>query len=168
MRIGVIGAGQLGRMLALAGYPLGLRFVFLDTSAGRSGAQVAPHRHRRVRRPRALAQLPPKSTSSPTSRERAGRGARDRCDGTRAFLAAGRALACRRTGSHEKTLFRSLEIPTPPFVRVDSEADAMRPPSAIGTPGVLKTRRLGYDGRGQRRASPGRSPRPGARSAACR
>ena len=33
MKIGIIGAGQLGRMLALAGYPLGLRFVFLDQSA---------------------------------------------------------------------------------------------------------------------------------------
>jgi 5-(carboxyamino)imidazole ribonucleotide synthase len=40
MRIGVIGAGQLGRMLALAGYPLGLRFVFLDQSADAPGAQV--------------------------------------------------------------------------------------------------------------------------------
>ena len=40
MRIGIIGAGQLGRMLALAGYPLGLRFVFLDQSADAPGAQV--------------------------------------------------------------------------------------------------------------------------------
>ena len=40
MRIGVIGAGQLGRMLALAGYPLGLRFVFLDQSTDAPGAQV--------------------------------------------------------------------------------------------------------------------------------
>lgn len=32
MKIGIIGAGQLGRMLALAGYPLGLRFVFVDQS----------------------------------------------------------------------------------------------------------------------------------------
>src|SRR5688572_32725579 len=40
MKIGIIGAGQLGRMLALAGYPLGLRFVFLDQSADAPGAQV--------------------------------------------------------------------------------------------------------------------------------
>jgi len=40
MKIGIIGAGQLGRMLALAGYPLGLRFVFLDHSTDAPGAQV--------------------------------------------------------------------------------------------------------------------------------
>ena len=33
MKIGIIGAGQLGRMLALAGYPLGLRFMFVDRSS---------------------------------------------------------------------------------------------------------------------------------------
>ena len=42
MRIGVIGAGQLGRMLALAGYPLSLQFRFLDASADSPGGQVAP------------------------------------------------------------------------------------------------------------------------------
>ncbi len=41
-RVGIVGAGQLGRMLALAGYPLGLRCVFLDRSADAPGAQVAP------------------------------------------------------------------------------------------------------------------------------
>ncbi|MDD1682302.1 MAG: hypothetical protein LUO98_00580, partial [Methanoregula sp.] len=42
MKIGVIGAGQLGRMLALAGYPLALQFRFLDSSPDSPGAQVAP------------------------------------------------------------------------------------------------------------------------------
>ena len=40
MKIGIIGAGQLGRMLALAGYPLGSRFRFLDRSPDAPGAQV--------------------------------------------------------------------------------------------------------------------------------
>ena len=53
MTVGIVGAGQLGRMLALAGYPLGLDFLFLDRSArcarrpGRAAAQ------RRVHRPQA-------------------------------------------------------------------------------------------------------------------
>ena len=42
MKIGVIGAGQLGRMLALAGYPLDLQFLFLDTSADSPGGKVGP------------------------------------------------------------------------------------------------------------------------------
>src|SRR5690242_9303970 len=39
-KIGVLGGGQLGRMLALAGYPLGLRFRFLDTSADAPAGQL--------------------------------------------------------------------------------------------------------------------------------
>ena len=42
MRIGIIGAGQLGQMLALAGYPLAQRFLFLDSSADSPGGQVGP------------------------------------------------------------------------------------------------------------------------------
>ncbi len=42
MTIGVLGGGQLGRMLALAGYPLGLDFLFLDKEAGTPAQQVSP------------------------------------------------------------------------------------------------------------------------------
>src|ERR1700731_2390913 len=41
MKVGVLGAGQLGRMLALAGYPLGLHFRFLDPVPGAPAGQVA-------------------------------------------------------------------------------------------------------------------------------
>jgi hypothetical protein len=66
VNIGIIGAGQLGRMLALAGYPLGLRFVFLDHSADAPGGQVGqiicgefsdPQRLGRARRARRRAHL---------------------------------------------------------------------------------------------------------------
>ncbi|MBM4232184.1 MAG: hypothetical protein FJ184_15910, partial [Gammaproteobacteria bacterium] len=40
--IGIVGGGQLGRMMALAGYPLGLNFLFLDRSADTPAAQIAP------------------------------------------------------------------------------------------------------------------------------
>ena len=40
-RVGIVGAGQLGRMLALAGYPLGIDCTLLDTSPDAPGAQVA-------------------------------------------------------------------------------------------------------------------------------
>jgi 5-(carboxyamino)imidazole ribonucleotide synthase len=42
MTIGIVGAGQLGRMMALAGYPLGFDFLFLDKAADTPGGQVAP------------------------------------------------------------------------------------------------------------------------------
>ena len=43
MTIGIVGAGQLGRMLALSGIPLGEQFLFLDPSEGAPGGQVAKH-----------------------------------------------------------------------------------------------------------------------------
>ena len=42
MTVGIVGAGQLGRMLALAGYPLGLNFLFLDPAQDAPAGQVAP------------------------------------------------------------------------------------------------------------------------------
>ena len=41
--IGILGAGQLGRMLALAGYPLGLRFRFLDPASDSPAGLLADH-----------------------------------------------------------------------------------------------------------------------------
>jgi 5-(carboxyamino)imidazole ribonucleotide synthase len=42
MTIGIVGAGQLGRMMALAGYPLGFDFLFLDRDVQTPGGQVGP------------------------------------------------------------------------------------------------------------------------------
>src|SRR5215831_8517216 len=42
MTVGIVGAGQLGQMLALAGYPLGLDFLFLDPAVDAPAARVAP------------------------------------------------------------------------------------------------------------------------------
>ena len=124
MRIGIIGAGQLGRMLALAGYPLGLRFVFLDQSADAPGAQVGTHRHRRIRRPQQARGAGARSRRGHVRRrERAGRGGRRRSPQRNRFLPPVAALGASQDRLHEKTLFRQLKIPTPPFAPVDSLAD---------------------------------------------
>ncbi|NNC25242.1 ATP-grasp domain-containing protein, partial [Salinisphaera sp. USBA-960] len=49
----------------------------------------------------------------------------------------------------EKTLFRELDIPVPDFAPIDSRAGLDAALQSIGTPCILKTRRLGYDGKGQ-------------------
>ena len=67
----------------------------------------------------------------------------------RCFLPPVQALGASQDRLHEKTLFRQLKIPTPPFMAVDSLDDLRAAAAQIGLPGVLKTRRLGYDGRGQ-------------------
>lgn len=74
---------------------------------------------------------------------------------------AGNALGLARDRLYEKVLFQELDIPTVPFAEVDSPGDLERAVASFGFPAVLKTRTLGYDGKGQREL---REPRdlPGA------
>jgi 5-(carboxyamino)imidazole ribonucleotide synthase len=65
------------------------------------------------------------------------------------FLPPVAALAGSQDRLSEKQLFKRLRIPTPAFAAIDSRGDLERAVAGIGLPGVLKTRRLGYDGRGQ-------------------
>src|SRR5678816_598837 len=149
MRIGVIGAGQLGRMLALAGYPLGLRFVFLDQSADAPGAQVGRIVTGAFDDRAKLAELAREVDVITFDVENVPVDAVAEIAATKPFLPPVSALGASQDRLNEKTLFRQLKIPTPTFAPVDSLADLEAAIAKIGTPGVLKTRRLGYDGRGQ-------------------
>jgi len=149
MKIGIIGAGQLGRMLALAGYPLGLRFVFLDQSAEAPGAQVGriiTGRFDDIERLEALAREVDIVTFDV---ENVPVAAVEAIAAKRPFLPPIEALGISQDRLTEKRLFRSLRIPTPDFEPVDSLVDLERAVARLGVPGMLKTRRLGYDGRGQ-------------------
>ena len=149
MRIGVIGAGQLGRMLALAGYPLGLRFVFLDQSQDAPGAQVGRIITGAFDDRSKLAELAREVDLITFDVENVPVEAVAQIAATKPFLPPVTALGASQDRLTEKTLFRQLKIPTPAFAPVDSLADLEAAVAKIGTPGVLKTRRLGYDGRGQ-------------------
>ena len=149
MRIGVIGAGQLGRMLALAGYPLGLRFVFLDQSADAPGAQVGRIIRGAFDDVARLQELAADVDVMTFDVENVPVEAVAAIAAQKPFFPPVNALGASQDRLHEKTLFRELRIPTPEFAPVDS-LEALRAAVArIGLPGVLKTRRLGYDGRGQ-------------------
>ncbi|MGH8176048.1 MAG: 5-(carboxyamino)imidazole ribonucleotide synthase [Steroidobacter sp.] len=149
MRIGIIGAGQLGRMLALAGYPLGLRFVFLDQSGDAPGAQVGRIITGAFDDRKQLAELARDVDVVTFEFENVPVDAVESIAGLKPFLRPISALGASQDRLHEKTLFRELKIPTPPFAPVDSLADLQAAVKKIRLPGVLKTRRLGYDGRGQ-------------------
>lgn len=149
MIAGVLGAGQLGRMLALAGYPLGLRFRFLDPAPGAPAGQLAEQIAADYADHQALESF-----------------ARDLDVVTYEFenvpVVAARALA-RRVPVYpppealevaqdrvvEKSFFQSLDIPTPAFVPVETRDSLANAVAEIGLPAVLKTRRFGYDGKGQ-------------------
>jgi len=149
MKIGIIGAGQLGRMLALAGYPLGLRFVFLDQSADAPGAQVGRIISGAFDDPVKLAELAREVDLITFDVENVPVDAVRAITATKPFLPPPAALGASQDRLTEKTLFRSLKIPTADFAAVDSLEDLQTAARRIGIPGVLKTRRLGYDGRGQ-------------------
>jgi 5-(carboxyamino)imidazole ribonucleotide synthase len=149
MKIGIIGAGQLGRMLALSGYPLGLRFVFLDQSTDAPGAQVGKIIPGAFDDPKGLKALAAETDVITFDVENVPvEAVRDIAE-SKPFWPPVDALGTSQDRLYEKTLFRKLGIPTAPFAPVDSFADLQAAAQKIGIPGVLKTRRLGYDGRGQ-------------------
>ena len=150
MKIGIIGAGQLGRMLALAGYPLALQFRFLDSSADSPGAQVAPIVTGAFDDPDSLRRLAHEVDLVTYEFENVPVSALEAVAKSRPCYPPADALRVSQDRLLEKEMFGRLGIPTPPFRAVDSLADLRTAVAAIGLPSVLKTRRLGYDGRGQR------------------
>jgi 5-(carboxyamino)imidazole ribonucleotide synthase len=151
MTVGIVGAGQLGRMLALAGYPLGLDFLFLDRSAAVPAAAMAPllageftNRAllRRLARRCEVLSFDWENVSVPALRA-ATRGLPTRISPPL------RALATGQDRLAEKRLFERLRIPTTRYAAIGSRAALERACAHVGMPGVLKTRRLGYDGKGQ-------------------
>lgn len=149
MNIGIIGAGQLGRMLALAGYPLGLRFTFLDASRDAPGAQVGQLIRGKFDDAAALQKLAAAVDVMTFDVENVPVSAVTPIAADTPFYPPVSALGGSQDRLDEKQLFRRLRIPTAPFAAVDCLADLQAAVRRIGLPGILKTRRLGYDGRGQ-------------------
>jgi 5-(carboxyamino)imidazole ribonucleotide synthase len=149
MIVGVLGGGQLGRMLALAGYPLGLRFRFLEPAPEAPVGMLAEVRHGAYDDPavradfaRGLDVITYEFESIPVA------AVQDLARQVPVYPPPA-ALEAAQDRLHEKTLFQELGIPTPPFVPVQSRAELADGVAQVGLPAVLKTRRFGYDGKGQ-------------------
>jgi 5-(carboxyamino)imidazole ribonucleotide synthase len=149
-RVGILGAGQLARMLALAGYPLGIQCILLDDSPQSSGAQVAPLVPGAFDQLEDLERLRDLVDVMTFDIENIPASLLHSLGGRVPIFPPPRAIATAQDRVEEKTLFQSLGIPTTGFVRIDSATDLAAAPAALGWPIVLKARRLGYDGRGQR------------------
>jgi 5-(carboxyamino)imidazole ribonucleotide synthase len=148
--IGIVGGGQLGRMLALAGYPLGLDFLVLDGSRNAPAAQLAPALVGSLDDAALLRQLAQRSDVLTFDWENVSVSAlRSASRGRSRVSPPLAALATAQDRLREKRLFTRLGIPTTRFAAVDSRAALARAVARIGLPGVLKTRRMGYDGKGQ-------------------
>jgi 5-(carboxyamino)imidazole ribonucleotide synthase len=147
--IGILGGGQLARMLVLAGAPLGQRFLVVDSAADACASQVAPLLRADWRDFDALADFAKRVDVATFDFENVpAETAQWLTEHTRVFPNP-RALALAQDRLAEKTLFREIGLDTPAFAAVDSREELARAIATIGLPAVLKTRRLGYDGKGQ-------------------
>lgn len=147
--VGVLGAGQLGRMLALAGYPLGMRFRFADESPAASAAMLAQFSLCRFDDVGSLENFThglhvvtyefenvPVSLAAALAREVA-------------VYPPPRALEVSQDRLIEKCFFNGMGIPTPAFLPVNSRDELADSVRQLSMPAVLKTRQMGYDGKGQ-------------------
>jgi 5-(carboxyamino)imidazole ribonucleotide synthase len=147
--VGVVGAGQLGRMLALAGYPLGIRCLFLDRSATAPAAQVAPIITGELEDAAKLADLAARSDVVTFDWENISGSALAPLEKLTRVRPPRAALELSQDRLSEKALFSRLRIPVAAHAAIDSKEELIRAARKLGLPGVLKTRRWGYDGKGQ-------------------
>ncbi|MCA9545421.1 MAG: ATP-grasp domain-containing protein, partial [Myxococcales bacterium] len=149
--VGVLGGGQLGRMLALAGPPLGLRVVGLDPNPQAPMAAVAPMVPATAfDDPQALDALAAQVDVVTWEFENVPVAAAERLARQVPVYPAPRALQIAQDRLPEKRFFRELGVPTAPFAPIGGPADFPAALATTGLPALLKTRRLGYDGKGQR------------------
>lgn len=149
LTIGVLGGGQLARMLALAGIPLGRRFVFLEPSADPPAGALGRVVRGRYDDPAALDEVAAAAGVVTFEFESVPARAVGRLASRVPVRPSPDALATAQDRLAEKRLFQELGICTPRFRAVspgDRLEDAL---AATGLPAVVKTRRFGYDGKGQ-------------------
>ncbi|OGT60467.1 MAG: 5-(carboxyamino)imidazole ribonucleotide synthase [Gammaproteobacteria bacterium RIFCSPHIGHO2_12_FULL_63_22] len=147
--VGILGGGQLARMLALSGAPLGLRFLVLDSTADACAAQFVPSLQADYRDQPALAEFASRIDVATFDFENVPAESAQWLAERIPVFPSPRALAIAQDRLAEKSLFRELGIGTPDFVDIDSRDSLLAAIEKIGMPAILKTRRLGYDGKGQ-------------------
>ena len=147
--VGILGAGQLGRMLALAGLPLGLHFRFMDPFAESPASRIAPFIPADFSDPVALRRFAEGLSVATYEFENVPVRAARQLEQFVPVHPAPIALDKSQDRLAEKTFFASLGVPTAEYAEVSTRAQLEAALSRIGLPAVLKTRRLGYDGKGQ-------------------
>lgn len=148
--IGILGGGQLGRMLALAAARLGLRCHIYSPDAESPAFDVAAANTVAAYDDWKALEAFARAVDVVTYEfENVDVTAAERLQGIVPVRPGSRALAIAQDRLHEKLFLRDLGIATAPFAVVDARASLEEAVAALGLPAVLKTRRLGYDGKGQ-------------------
>ena len=147
--VGILGGGQLARMLVLAGAPLGVRFLVVDGAEDACAGHVSPLLRADWRDFDTLEKFARQVDVATFDFENVpAETAQGLTQRTQVFPNP-RALETAQDRLAEKTLFRECGLDTPEFAPVDTRADLDAALREVAAPAILKTRRLGYDGKGQ-------------------
>ena len=148
--IGILGGGQLGRMLSVAAARLGfLSHIYepgTNPPAGQVAAQVTTARYDDIA---ALTRFAEGVDVITFEFENIPTAALDVLQALRPIRPGREALRVSQDRLTEKTFLRGLGLQTAPFAEIAGLDDLTSALDRIGTPAILKTRRLGYDGKGQ-------------------
>ncbi len=147
--IGILGSGQLGRMIALAAARLGIRAHIYCPDPGPAFDVCAQYTIAAYDDEKALAAFADSVAVVSYEFENVPAKTAAFLEARRPVRPGPRALAITQDRFSEKSFLNDLGIPTAPFAAVDSVADLEKAVAKLGRPSVLKTRRFGYDGKGQ-------------------
>jgi len=149
MTIGILGGGQLGRMLAVAGLPMNLRFKCLDPAPSAPAAVAAEQVVGEYEDYAALAEFVAGVDVVTYEFENVPVMAVEWLAQRVPVYPPPAALQIAQDRIHEKQFFAQLGVPVPRFQAIDRQSELLDAIAAIGLPAVVKTRRFGYDGKGQ-------------------
>ena len=150
--IGILGGGQLGRMLSVAASRLGLKTHIFEPGANPPAAHVADAVTTASYDDRAALTAFAQSVDVITYEfENIPTSALDLLETLRPIHPGRQALATSQDRLVEKNFLQSLGLQTAPFATVDNTADLDAAIAQIGMPAIMKTRPMGYDGKGQAR-----------------
>jgi 5-(carboxyamino)imidazole ribonucleotide synthase len=147
--VGILGGGQLARMMVLEAAPLGIRFMVFDPAADACAGQVAPLQVGAFDDLAALEEFAGRVDVVTFDFENVPAASARWLAERKPVFPNPAALAVAQDRLSEKTLFQELGIPLPPFADICSREQLAAKVAEFGLPCILKTRRLGYDGKGQ-------------------
>ncbi len=149
MTIGILGGGQLARMIALAGIPLGQQFIVLDPSKDAGAVRLSGLLQGNYDDPELLKQMARKASVVTYEFENVPAAAAKYLTDHTTIYPPAIALETSQDRLIEKQHLQQLGIETAPFAQIDKLDDLIQAMPEIAYPAILKSRRMGYDGKGQ-------------------
>lgn len=148
MNVGILGAGQLGRMLALSGRPLGLTFSFYDAPENPSASQLGTYFNSEADAD-ALTKFIAVSDVCTYEFENFQQDIAQQVEKAKPLYPAAKSLGNSQHRGKEKAFFEHCDIPVPPYRIAQSHSEIMQAIEELTLPVVVKTTTMGYDGKGQ-------------------